>query len=108
MAQGRLTPRQKMINMMYLVLTALLALNISKEIINAFVTVNESLVVSRDNIDNKNKITYAAFAQALKNDSIKYGKAYSSAQQIKKSSDGIKTGSRHILVLRFPTSKDIL
>src|SRR5687768_810357 len=36
-------PRQKMINMMYLVLTALLALNVSSEILNAFKTVNNSL-----------------------------------------------------------------
>ena len=36
-------PRQKMINMMYLVLTAMLALNVSSEILNAFKTVNDSL-----------------------------------------------------------------
>ena len=36
-------PRQKMINIMYLVLTALLAINISAEILNAFKTINESL-----------------------------------------------------------------
>jgi hypothetical protein len=43
MASGKLSPRQKMINMMYLVLTALLALNVSKEILEAFVTVNNGL-----------------------------------------------------------------
>src|SRR5829696_4739930 len=36
-------PRQKMINLMYLVLTALLALNVSAEILNAFKTVDNSL-----------------------------------------------------------------
>ena len=36
-------PRQKMINMMYLVLTALLALNVSSEILNAFKTVNNTI-----------------------------------------------------------------
>ena len=36
MASGKLSPRQKMINMMYLVLTALLALNVSKEVLNSF------------------------------------------------------------------------
>ena len=85
MAQGKLSPRQKMINMMYLVLTALLALNVSKEIINAVVTVNESLVVSRDNIDSKNKITYLAFDRAKENDEKKYGPAWNNAQAIKKS-----------------------
>ena len=41
-------PRQKMINMMYLVLTALLALNVSSEILNAFKTVNNSLIKTND------------------------------------------------------------
>ena len=36
MAGGKLSPRQKMINMMYLVLLALLAMNVSAEILNAF------------------------------------------------------------------------
>ncbi len=48
-------PRQKMINLMYLVLTALLALNVSSEILNAFRTVNNSLVQSNNMIDAKNK-----------------------------------------------------
>ena len=61
MAGGKLSPRQKMINMMYLVLTALLALNVTKEVINAFVTINESVVLSNENIDKKNQNTYAAF-----------------------------------------------
>ena len=43
MAGGKETPRQKMIGMMYLVLTALLALNVSKEILNAFIIVNTGL-----------------------------------------------------------------
>jgi len=89
MAGGKLTPRQKMINMMYLVLTALLALNVSKEIINAFVTVNESLEVSKTNIDNKNKNTYASFQQAMENDAKKYGEVNAKAQDVKKASDGM-------------------
>src|SRR4029078_6403139 len=44
-------PRQKMINMMYLVLTALLALNVSAEILNAFKTVNNSLVNTNITVD---------------------------------------------------------
>ena len=84
-----MTPRQKMINMMYLVLTALLALNVSKEIINAFVTVNESLEVSKTNIVNKNKATYDAFAQAMQNDAKKYSEVNDKAQATKKSSDGL-------------------
>ena len=80
-------PRQKMINMMYLVLTALLALNVSKEIINAFVKVNESLEVSKTNIDNKNKRTYESFKQLMQNDAKKYGDVNAKAQDVKKASD---------------------
>ena len=45
-------PRQKMINMMYLVLTALLALNVSAEILNAFKTVNKSLETTNSTVNN--------------------------------------------------------
>lgn len=43
MAGGKETPRQKMIGMMYLVLTALLALNVSKDILEAFVAIEENI-----------------------------------------------------------------
>ena len=66
MAGGKLTPRQKMINMMYLVLTALLALNVSKEILNAFKTVNNSIMKSNNVVGDKNKSTYEAFESAVK------------------------------------------
>ncbi len=58
-------PRQKMINMMYLVLTALLALNVSTEVLNAFKTVNRSLERSNGVVTEKNDLTYNAFAANL-------------------------------------------
>jgi len=58
-------PRQKMINMMYLVLTALLALNVSAEILNAFKTVNNSITTSNGVVTDKNNLTYNAFEKAL-------------------------------------------
>ncbi len=58
------TPRQKMIAMMYLVLTALLALNVSKEVVQAFVMVESGLSKTITNIDEKNNSLYAAFATA--------------------------------------------
>ena len=54
-------PRQKMINMMYLVLTALLALNVSSEILNAFRTVNSSLMTASDLIEAKNAGLFSSF-----------------------------------------------
>ena len=58
-------PRQKMINLMYLVLTALLALNVSAEILNAFKTVNTSLTAASSTLDKKNLNTFNAFKAAL-------------------------------------------
>ena len=60
MAGGN-SPRAKMIGMMYLVLTALLALNISKEIVQAFVIINEGIETTTENFEKKNGMTYAAF-----------------------------------------------
>lgn len=86
MAGGKLSPRQKMINMMYLVLTALLALNVTKEVINAFVTINQSVVLSNENIDKKNQKTYAAFAQAMSVDAAKYADVNKRAENVRKGS----------------------
>ena len=51
MAGGKETPRQKMIGIMYLVLMAMLALNVSDTILNAFSTLNESLQTSTENVN---------------------------------------------------------
>ncbi len=58
-------PRQKMINLMYLVLTALLALNVSAEILNAFKTVNSSLTAASSTLDKKNTSIFSSFKAAL-------------------------------------------
>ena len=59
-------PRQKMINMMYLVLTALLALNVSNEVLEAFKTVDKSIVTSNASLDTKNQVIYKAFSDEMK------------------------------------------
>ncbi len=53
--------RQQMINLMYLVLTALLALNVSAEILNAFKTINNSLESSNGLLDMNSRVNYSAF-----------------------------------------------
>ncbi len=58
-------PRQMMINMMYLVLTALLALNVSAEILNAFHVVNKGMSVSNAATDRKTDATMADFKAQL-------------------------------------------
>src|SRR6201995_2041930 len=56
-------PRQIMINLMYLVLTALLALNVSNEILNAFKTLSLSIDKSNLSIDQKNVDVYNAIKE---------------------------------------------
>ena len=58
-------PRQKMINVMYLVLTAILALNVSAEVINAFKVVDRSLITSNDNIKATNETLYKSLSDKL-------------------------------------------
>ena len=60
-----------MINMMYLVLTALLALNVSAEILNAFHVVNQGIINSNKSVDNKNDITMRSFDGAMTKDAAK-------------------------------------
>jgi gliding motility-associated protein GldM len=83
MSGGKQTPRQKMIGMMYLVLTALLALNISKEIINAFITIDAGLKQTNSNFDTKNQMTYEAFEKAKRNDPVKAKTPYENAMKAK-------------------------
>ena len=59
-------PRQKMINLMYLVLTALLALNVSSEILNAFKVVDKSLMTSNENLNAANNTLYTSLEAKLK------------------------------------------
>jgi len=60
MAGGKETPRQKMIGMMYLVLTALLAMNISKDVLNAFIQINKGLGKTNEILDQKSQATIDA------------------------------------------------
>lgn len=84
MAGGKLSPRQKMINMMYLVLTALLAMNVSKEILDSFVTVNNGLETTKATLKEKVDGTYKTFSQYATENKEKYGAAYAQAQQVQK------------------------
>lgn len=84
MAGGKLTPRQKMINMMYLVLTALLALNVSTEVLNAFRLVNEGLQSSNTSLTGKNAGIYKAFDKQMETDAAKAKVHFDKAQQAKK------------------------
>lgn len=83
MAGFKETPRQKMIGMMYLVLTALLALNVSKEILEAFVIVNDSVEKTSQNFTSKVNSLHDEFRAQNDINPEKVGPFYSKAQQAK-------------------------
>ena len=60
MAGGKLSARQKMINLMYLIFIAMLALNMSKEVLSAFGLMNEKLVDSNQAVAQRNTDFFAS------------------------------------------------
>lgn len=81
---GKVSPRQKMINMMYLVLTAMLALNVSAEILKAFYLVEQSMEKAGTNIDAKNRDILNAFQKQMQNQPEKTEPFYKKAQEAAK------------------------
>ncbi|MBL7779025.1 MAG: gliding motility protein GldM [Chitinophagales bacterium] len=79
MAHAQLTPRQKMINMLYLVLTAILALNVSNEVLDAFKGVNDGITTSNLSLSEKNNNTYADFQRQYAIDSGRAKAAFENA-----------------------------
>jgi len=90
MAGYKETPRQKMIAMMYLVLTALLALNVSVEILNAFLVVNDSMETTNQTFSRKTEALYKQFAQQDAQSHDKVGPFYNKALEVKKLSNEMK------------------
>ncbi|WP_309613595.1 gliding motility protein GldM [Flavobacterium sp.] len=66
MAGGKLTPRQKMINLMYLVFIAMLALNMSKEVLSAFGILNKKIVESNQLTTKRNDEAFRQLADQAK------------------------------------------
>lgn len=61
---NRLSPRQKMINLMYIVLTAMLALNVSSDVLDGFTQVHDGLKRSNSNVGQRNDAIYAQLEAA--------------------------------------------
>jgi len=87
MGHGKETPRQKMIGMMYLVLTAMLALNVAKEVLNAFVLVDEGLVTTTENFAAKNSTLYNTFAKEAALNPEKVGDWKEKADEVQRRSN---------------------
>src|ERR1035437_9708572 len=82
-------PRQKMISVMYLVLTAMLALNVDKQVLDAFVMVDHSFMQTIENFTAKNQRIYNDFAVASKEYYKKAGALNEQVLKVKTSSDSL-------------------
>ncbi|MCI5055006.1 MAG: hypothetical protein MRY83_02795 [Flavobacteriales bacterium] len=87
MAGGKETPRQKMIGMMYLVLTALLAMNVSKSVLDSFLVINDGLERTNDHFGEKNELTLEAFRKQAAEDPAKFSEPLKVAEKVKADAD---------------------
>ena len=83
------SPRQKMINLMYVVLMAMLALNVSTEVLNGFSIVEESLKRTTQNASLENQVIYDDFAVQMKKNPQKVKQWYDKSQKVKQMSDDL-------------------
>ena len=97
MAGGKLTPRQKMINLMYLVFIAMLALNMSKEVLSAFGILNNKISETNAVANGRNDLTFQQLAQKASEQPGVFGVKKEKVQKIRALSkdfynyvDGIK------------------
>ncbi len=83
------TPRQRMIGMMYLVLTAMLALNVSSEVLNGFTMVDSSLHTTIESANLKNKILYEDFDYLFKKNPDKVKEWLDKSKIVKQEADAL-------------------
>lgn len=89
MGHGKESPRQKMIGLMYLFLTCMLALNVSKDILDAFININNRLNDTNANFISKNQIAYDAIFKAYSANPVKVKAVYDYSQLLKIKSDSL-------------------
>jgi gliding motility-associated protein GldM len=104
MAGGKLTPRQKMINLMYLVFIAMLALNMSKEVLSAFGILNNKIVESNVITDQRNKASFDQLAQKAKDQPGQFGEKKAKVDKIRKIADDF---NKYIEDLKTEFTKDL-
>ena len=83
------SPRQKMINLMYIVLMAMLALNVSSDVLNGFSLVDESLSRTTANSTVQNQSLYDGLAGANERNPEKIGPWFEKAVRVKNMSDSL-------------------
>lgn len=85
----KVSPRQKMINLMYVLLMAMLALNVSSDVLNGFTLVDESLSKSTVNAGKQNETLYGTLEASMAQNPDKTREWYERAAIVKAASDSI-------------------
>lgn len=113
MAAGNLSPRQKMINLMYLIFIAMLALNMSKEVLSAFGLMNEKLTASNQAAEERNDNFVASLEQKAIDQPEKYKDLNAKAESLDKLSSEFDTylselKSKMVATVDDPTDYEIM
>lgn len=90
-----------MINMMYIVLTAMLALNVSSEVLEAFKLIDSSLIHTLNTVESKNQQIYSSFDQAYTENPAK-------VQEWKQKADEVKIKSKEISLYILRLKEDLV
>lgn len=94
-----MSPRQKMINLMYIVLTAMLALNVSSDVLEGFAQVEEGLSRSNQNIAARNNAIYDRLEEFARQNPSKGQQWYEKASQVRE-----RTGRLYSLIDSLKTA----
>lgn len=94
----RLSPRQKMINLMYIVLTAMLALNVSSDVLNGFTQVEEGLKRTNTNVEERNSAILNTLEAFATQNPDKGKRWFDKATEVRRVTDGIYS---HIDSLKY-------
>ncbi len=81
---SRMSPRQKMINLMYIVLTAMLALNVSSDVLDGFTQVEDGLSRTNANVATRNDAVYSSLCTIAEANPEKAGRWHSRAAEIRR------------------------
>lgn len=84
-----ISPRQKMINLMYVVLMAMLAMNVSSDVLQGFSLIEDSLAGSTIGAQRENATLYTSLETMMKNNPAKTKPWYDKALSVKASCDSM-------------------
>ena len=83
----KVSPRQKMINLMYVLLMAMLAMNVSSDVLNGFTLVDESLTRSTENAGVQNNMLYSSLGEMMEKNPEKVREWFERADSVKAKSE---------------------